>query len=110
MQSDNWEQLTTGPELPRGLHPATATPGFQALDAFRIFGRLIVLSLSACLLYDYYFFLKDEAKLGRQCQKSGKLPFIPERTVSGKFKRTNRPGTDKFFYRVAMEKQKCQGH
>lgn len=55
VQSGNWEQLTTGPELARGLHPATATPGFQALDAFRIFGQLIVLSLSACLLYDLFF-------------------------------------------------------
>lgn len=56
VQSGNWEQLTTGPEHARGLHPATATPGFQALDAFRIFGRLIILSLSACLLYDLFYF------------------------------------------------------
>lgn len=103
VQSGNWEQLTTGPELASGLHPATATPGLQALDAFRIFGRLIVLSLSACLLYDFFFW-KGEAELGRKCQKNGKLPFIPERTVSGKFKRTGRPGTDKSFHRVDMEK------
>lgn len=81
VQSGNWEQLTTGPELASGLHPATATPGLQALDALRIFGQLIVLSLSACLLYD--FFWKGEAELGSQCQKNGKRPFIPERTVSG---------------------------
>lgn len=53
VQSGNWEQLKTEPELTSDLHSTIAIRCSQALDALGIFGRLIILSLFCLLVLSY---------------------------------------------------------